>query len=307
MNDRKADRGAPSGDIRHDSLDGAKILITGGTGSLGNALVDEIARLFKPHKVIIFSRDECKQHHMACKYESLPWLRFLVGDVRDKDRLDWVARGADYVIHAAAMKQIPTCEYNPLEAIKTNITGSANVVEACLHNEIKRAVLVSTDKAFQPQNLYGATKMAAERLFLAANSYQKTQFRMIRYGNVLASRGSVVELFLNLKERGIHEFPITHPDMTRFWFTLPQAAQAVLMILTMPKGSAPIYIPRLPSMRTTDLAKAIDPDCTFKIIGRRPGEKLHEMLCDGYSSDRNSWFLTQNDLQKILNIELTPV
>jgi len=286
----------------HDSLNGSKILITGGSGSLGHAIVEEIARRFKPEKVVIFSRDECKQFHMAKEYENLLWLRFLLGDVRDADRVKWVCRNVDYVIHAGAMKQIPLCEYNPLEAIKTNINGSANVVQACLENNVKRAILVSTDKAFAPINLYGATKMAAERLFIAANSFNKTHFRLIRYGNVLASRGSVVEQFMKLKEQGIHEFPITHPDMTRFWFTLPQAAQAVLMILTAPDGSAPIYIPKLPSMRITDLAKSIDPDCTFRIIGRRPGEKLHESLCEGYSSNTNDWWLTPKDLQKMLEI-----
>jgi len=269
---------------------------------LGHAIVEEIAKRYKPERVIIFSRDECKQFHMAKEYENLPWLRFLLGDVRDADRVKWVCRNVDYVIHAGAMKQIPLCEYNPLEAIKTNINGSANVVQACLENNVKRAVFISTDKAFAPINLYGATKMAAERLFIAANSFNKTQFRMIRYGNVLASRGSVVEQFMKLKEQGIHEFPITHPDMTRFWFTLPQAAQAVLMILTAPNGSAPIYIPKLPSMRITELAKSIDPDCTFRIIGRRPGEKLHESLCEGYSSNTNDWWLTPKDLQKMLEI-----
>lgn len=285
-----------------DNLNDKIVLITGGSGSLGHALVEEIQKFFKPHKVIIFSRDECKQYHMAQQYKDVSWLRFLLGDVRDKDRLLWVLRHVDYVIHAAALKQIPALEYNPLEGVKTNINGSANVVEACLENEVKRAVLVSTDKAYQPVNLYGATKMAAERLFIAANSYNKTQFRMIRYGNVLASRGSVVELFLKLKQQGIHEFPITHPEMTRFWFTLPQAAEAVLTVLTAPDGTAPIYIPRLPSMRITDLARAIDPDCTFKVIGRRPGEKLHETLCEGYSSDKNREFLSWEQLRKFLKI-----
>ena len=286
----------------HDSLDGSIILLTGGTGSLGHAIVEEIAKRFKPAKVIVFSRDECKQFHMAQDYGQLPWLRFLLGDVRDAERLKWICRNVNYVIHAAAMKQIPLCEYNPLEAVKTNINGSANVVQACLENNVKRAILVSTDKAFMPANLYGATKMSAERLFIAANSFNKTQFRMIRYGNVLASRGSVVEQFMNLKDQGIHEFPITHPEMTRFWFTLSQAAQAVLAILTAPDGSAPIYIPKLPSMRITDLAKAIDPLCTFKIIGRRPGEKIAETLCEGYSSDKNQWWLTPEDLRKMLKI-----
>lgn len=284
-------------------LNNKTILITGGTGSLGNQLVQTISEHFTPKKVIIFSRDECKQHHMAAKFKSLPWLRFLIGDVRDADRITWCCRKVDCVVHAAAMKQIGTCEYAPVEAIKTNIMGSTNVMESCLSNNVKRAVLVSTDKACAPINLYGTTKLAAERLFLAANSYNNTQFRVVRYGNVLNSRGSVVELFLKLKAEGVKEFPITDEKMTRFWFTLAQAAQTVLTAMTVSDDIPPALIPKLPSMKITDLARAIDPECTFKIIGRQKGEKLHESLTEGYSSDTNGWWLTADDVRKMLGIE----
>ena len=286
-----------------NELDGKTLLISGGTGSLGTELIAQIAKFANPRKVIIFSRNEYTQHLTAQKYD-FPWLRFMIGDVRDKERLSWCCKGVDLVIHAAAMKRIDTVEYSPVEAIKTNITGSANMVEACLQNDVKRSVLVSTDKAFQPTNLYGATKMTAERLFIAANSYQKTLFRIIRYGNVLASHGSVVELFLKLKAKGIKEFPITDPNMTRFWWSLPQAAQAVLAILTAPANVPPICIPRLGSMKITDLARAIDPECTFKIIGRRPSEKTHEMLCEGYSSETNDSWLTAENIQEILGLDI---
>jgi len=283
----------------NETLDGAKLLITGGSGSLGSELVNQINKFFTPERVIVFSRNEYNQYLMKQKYD-FPWLRYFIGDVRDKDRLSWVLNDVDYVIHAAAMKQIGMCEYAPLEAKKTNIDGSANTVQACIEKNVKRAVLVSTDKAFAPENFYGATKMCAERLFIAANSYNKTLFRVIRYGNVLASHGSVVELFVKLKERGIKEFPITDPAMTRFFWPLDQAAQSVINALLAPANVPPIIIPKLPSMKITDLAKAIEPECTFKIIGKRPGEKLHESLVDGYSSDKNSDLLTPERIRNIL-------
>lgn len=281
-----------------ETFDDRILLITGGTGSLGNALIRHIDKAYSPHKVIVYSRDECKQYHMQAEYRDIPWLRFQIGDVRDKDRLFWSMRHVDYVIHAAAMKQITTAEYNPLECIKTNIDGSSNVIEACLNSDVKRSILVSTDKAVKPVNLYGATKMAAEKLFIASNSYQKTLFRVIRYGNVLNSRGSVVELFLNLKRRGIKKFPITDPEMTRFFWTLQDASVAVIKALFAPHNSASVVIPRLPSMKITDLAKAIESDCEFEIIGIRPGEKMHESLAEGYDSDTNTRWLAAEEIMK---------
>lgn len=286
----------------NDTLDEKTVLVTGGTGTLGNELVNQINQFYKPYKVIIYSRDELKQSQMAAKFKDIPWLRFFIGDVRDTERLTWAVHGADYVIHAAAMKRIHSCEYAPLEAVKTNIMGSSNVVQACLKNDVKRAVLISTDKAPDARNLYGATKFAAEKLFLAANSYNKTQFRYIRYGNVLGSRGSVAELFLKLKAEGQKEFPITHPDCTRFWITIEKAAQAVLTIITDPNESTRVYIPKLPSMKIVDLAKAIEPDCRIKIIGLTEGEKIHEKLCDGYTSDKNNWWLKAEEIRQMLQI-----
>ena len=286
-----------------ESLDDKVILCTGGTGSLGTELINQVNLFFKPKKFIVFSRDEYKQSQLTAKYKHIPWLRFFIGDVRDKERLSWACRGVDYVVHAAAMKRIQACEYAPLEAIKTNIMGSANVTQACLDNNVKRAVLVSTDKVPDARNLYGATKFAAERLFLAANSYNRTQFRYIRYGNVLGSRGSVAELFMKLHSEGVKEFPITHKDCTRFWITIDRAAQAVITVLSAPPNSQPIYIPRLPSMKITDLARAISPDCEFKYIGLCEGEKLHEKLFDNYTSDANDWWLTTADVREMLKLE----
>ncbi|KKN40739.1 hypothetical protein LCGC14_0730470 [marine sediment metagenome] len=287
------------------TLDNSTLLISGGSGSLGNALIEEIKKARPsyqfgfPKKVIIYSRNEYNQHLMMKKFEGVPWLRFRIGDVRDKDRLSWCCDKVDYVIHAAALKHIRMCEENPLEAVQTNIIGSSNIVDACMKNNVKRAVLVSTDKSPSPRNLYGATKFTAERLFAAANIYSKTCFRIIRYGNVVNSRGSVVEYFLKLKEQGIHEFPITDPNCTRFWMTLEQAAKAVLKHLTAEKAET-LHIPRLPSMKITDVARAIDPECTFKFIGLQKSEKLHEELDDGYTSDTNTDWLTSEEFQKLL-------
>lgn len=280
-------------------LNDKTVLLTGGTGSLGHALVELIAKKFTPRKVIIFSRDELKQHRMSQEYDH-PWLRFFLGNVRDGKRLKDVTAGVDYVVHAAALKQIPIIEYNPTEAVKTNVNGTMNVIDACVANNVKKAVLISTDKACQPINLYGATKLTAEKLFLAANSYNKTRFSFVRYGNVLNSRGSVIELFLKLKRAGIRDFPITDVDMTRFWITLEEAAQLVLNAL---KSSATKIIPRLPSMKMTDVAYAIDMGCTFKIIGIRPGEKLHEALEEGYTSDKNE-LMTIKEFREKLGISL---
>jgi UDP-N-acetylglucosamine 4,6-dehydratase len=279
-------------------LDNKKILVTGGTGSLGNALVEKICTEYKPKKLIIFSRCEYKQKMMAEKYD-YECLRFFLGDIRDVTRLKEVCRGVDIVIHAAALKQIPTIEYNPTEAVKTNVNGTVNIAETCISSGVERAILISTDKAVNPINLYGATKLCAEKIFLAANSFNKTIFKVVRYGNVLNSRGSVTEFFLKLKEKGEKVFPITHPDMTRFWFTLEEAADLVIESLG---NDLPLTIPKIPSMKITDIAKAIEPKCTFEIIGRREGEKMHELLTPSYSSDKNIWWLTEEELRRKIGI-----
>lgn len=260
-----------------------KVLITGGTGTLGRALVRKINNNFfidgRPDKVIIYSRDEYKQLLMQQEYEDVDNLRFFIGDVRDEKRLVQALDGIDYCIHAAALKQIPTIEYNPTEAIKTNVEGSMNVVNASLKCGVKKAVLISTDKACRPVNLYGATKLAAEKLFKAANAFNKTKFSIVRYGNVIASRGSVIELFLKLKKQGIKEFPITDLEMTRFWITTDEAIELVRTAFLNERTG--LFIPCAKSLMITDVAKCIEPECTFQEIGIRPGEKLHEDLtCD---------------------------
>ena len=289
-------------------LNNKKILIAGGTGSLGNALVEKM-RGYNIEKLIIFSRDEYKQKLMAEKFKDIPYLRFFLGDVRDIGRLKEVCRDVDIVIHAAALKQIPTLEYNPTEAIKTNVNGTVNVVEACIAYGVDKAVLISTDKAVNPINLYGATKLCAEKIFLAANSYNKTKFSVVRYGNVINSRGSVIEHFLKLKEKGIKEFPITDERMSRFWITLEEASSLVLSALNGQRFDngvsidiPNVYISSIPSMRIVDVARAIEPECTFKITGIRPGEKLHESLSPAYSSDTNGWWLTPEELRRKLNL-----
>jgi len=304
-------------------LNDSNILITGGTGSLGKALTRKILTDFKPKKLIIFSRCEYKQAMMAEEFSEYENIRFFLGDVRDKNRLIYVLDGVDYVIHAAALKRIPTLEYNPTEAIKTNINGSLNVVEASMECGVKRAVLISTDKAAAPITLYGSTKLVAEKLFLAANSYNKTDFLCVRYGNVLASRGSVIELFLKLKEKGEKFFPITDRRMTRFWITLNQAVELVLIALEKGKSNS-VLVPKLPTMRITEIARTIDPECVFKFIGIRASEKLHETLVvkgeknifivdleknsiipydskRSYSSYPNKYWLSKNDFIKLLN------
>jgi len=300
------------------------VLITGGTGSLGRALVKRLFTDYKPKKVIVLSRDEYKQHQMAEDFD-YDNLRFFLGDVRDKSRLCDTFRGIDYVIHAAALKQIPVLEYNPEEAIKTNIIGSTNVVNACIKNNVKRAVLISTDKAVNPVNLYGATKLAAEKLFLAANSYNKTKFCCVRYGNVIGSRGSVVPFFERIKDAAdsdgwgrVATFPITDVRMTRFWITLDDAVNLVFYALTTIPQDV-VFVPTVPSMKIVDIARAIEPKCDLNIIGIRPGEKLHECLVSSdedtvflvdrdfrgcqrasssYTSDTNDWWLTKEEWRK---------
>jgi UDP-N-acetylglucosamine 4,6-dehydratase len=256
------------------------ILLTGGTGSFGKKFTEVVLNKFKPKKFIVFSRDEFKQYEMAKAFPPSKFnIRYFLGDVRDKSRLYRAFEGVDYVIHAAALKQVPALEYNPLEAVKTNVMGADNIVDAALDCGVKKVIVLSTDKAVNPANLYGATKLVAEKIFINANAYggSRVKFSIVRYGNVMASRGSVIELFLDLKRRGIKEFPITDKLMTRFWMTLTQSVELVLKAMKEAEGGE-IFIPTIPSMTVTDLAIAIEPKCKFKIIGIRPGEKMHEAL-----------------------------
>lgn len=260
------------------------ILVTGGTGSFGKKLTETVLNKFKPKKFIIFSRDEFKQYEMAKLFPDTKFeIRYFLGDVRDKNRLYRAFEGVDYVIHAAALKQVPALEYNPLEAVKTNVLGADNIVDAALDCGVKKVIALSTDKAVNPVNLYGATKLVAEKIFINANAYggNRVKFSVVRYGNVMASRGSVIELFLDLKKRGITEFPITDDAMTRFWMTLEQSVDLVINALKESEGGE-IFVPKIPSMKILDLARAISPKCKFKKIGIRPGEKMHELLisCD---------------------------
>ncbi len=270
-------------------LNGKTILITGGTGSFGKKCIEIILKDYIPKKLIVFSRDELKQFEMGQTWSTkkYPCLRYFLGDVRDKDRLLLAFHEVDYVIHAAALKQVPAAEYNPAEFIKTNILGAMNVIDAALQNKVKKVIALSTDKACNPINLYGATKLCSDKLFVAANAYaghENTFFSVVRYGNVVGSRGSVVPFFKERAKTGI--LPITDSRMTRFWITLDQGVHFVLKVLELAKG-AEIFVPKIPSMKITDLAKAIAPECTHKIIGIRPGEKIHETLI-GEDEGRNT-------------------
>lgn len=261
-------------------LNDKTILVTGGTGSFGQKFTEIIFAKYKPKKLIIFSRDEFKQSEMAMRFPDTKYeIRFFLGDIRDKDRLERAFEGVDYVVHAAALKQVPALEYNPTEAVKTNILGADNIVDAAINRNVKKVIALSTDKAVNPVNLYGATKLVAEKIFVDANAYggRRVKFSVVRYGNVVGSRGSVVCLFMELKKKGIKVFPITDTGMTRFWMTLDESVQLVINALEEAEGGE-IFIPRLPSMKLTDLARAMDPECRFKIIGPRPGEKMHESL-----------------------------
>jgi len=252
------------------------ILITGGTGSFGKAFVDAVTKM-NPRKVIIFSRDELKQFEMGKELNNSK-VNFLVGDVRDKDRLYRAFDGVDYVIHAAALKQIPSCEYNPFEAIKTNVLGAQNVIEAAIDRGVKNVVALSTDKAANPINLYGATKLCSDKLFVAGNAYsggKGTRFAVVRYGNVVGSRGSVIPFFKTVKRSG--RIPVTDVRMTRFWITLEGAVQLVFTAFDKMQGGE-IFVPKIPSMKVIDLAEAVAPDCKIDIVGIRPGEKLHELM-----------------------------
>ncbi|MBT6227419.1 MAG: UDP-N-acetylglucosamine 4,6-dehydratase (inverting) [Candidatus Scalindua sp.] len=270
-------------------LNNKTILITGGTGSFGKKMVQIILEEYKPEKLIIFSRDELKQFEMSQRWSTkkFPCIRYFLGDVRDKERLNRAFHGVDYVIHAAALKQVPAAEYNPEEFIKTNILGGMNVIDAALMNGVKKVVALSTDKACNPINLYGATKLCADKLFVAANVYtgsDNTTFSVVRYGNVVGSRGSVVPFFKERAKTG--KLPITDSRMTRFWITLDQSVHFVLRVLDLASGGE-IFVPKIPSMHIVELAKAIAPECTQEVVGIRPGEKIHEILI-GEDEGRNT-------------------
>lgn len=267
-------------------LNNSSILITGGTGSFGKKFIQMVFKRYNPRRVIIYSRDEYKQfvvRNMFSKKltaEQMSKLRFFIGDVRDKDRLYRAFKGVDYVIHAAAMKQVPACEYNPFEAIKTNIHGAQNVIDAALDRGVKKVIALSTDKAVNPINLYGGTKLVSDKLFISANAYSGadgTIFSVVRYGNVAGSRGSVIPFFKQLIDNGETELPITDFRMTRFWITLEQGVELVFKALKESKGGE-TYISKIPSFKITDLAKAMLPNCKLKEVGIREGEKLHEVM-----------------------------
>ena len=262
-------------------LNNKTILITGGTGSFGHHFVEYILKHYKPKKIIIYSRDEYKQFVMDNKYkEYRDILRFFIGDVRDEARLRMAVKGVDYVIHAAALKQVPACEYNPNEAIKTNINGAMNVINASLEIGVKKVVALSTDKAVNPINLYGGTKLVSDKLFTAANAYSGkdgTRFAVVRYGNVAGSRGSVIPFFQNIIDNGGTELPITDYRMTRFWISLEQGVELVIKALEEARGGE-TFISKIPSFKITDLAQAMMSDCKMSEVGIREGEKLHEIM-----------------------------
>lgn len=274
------------------------ILVTGGTGSFGRKFVEVMLNEHRPRKLIVFSRDELKQHEMRQMFPEGAGspMRYFIGDVRDKDRLNRAFHEVDLVIHAAAMKQVPACEYNPFEAVQTNILGAKNIIDAAIDNGVERVLAVSTDKAVSPVNLYGATKLVAEKLFVQGNAYagrRGTRFASTRYGNVIGSRGSVVPLFLKQKEAG--HITITDPDMTRFWITLDQGVRFVMKCAAAMAGGE-IFIPKIPSMRLGDLAEALASGCPQKIVGVRPGEKIHEILL---SADEAAHALELDDMYVI--------
>jgi UDP-N-acetylglucosamine 4,6-dehydratase len=259
-------------------LNNSSILITGGTGSFGNTFVPMTLAKFNPKRLVIFSRDEMKQWEMAKTYGDDERVRFFIGDIRDKDRLVRALDGVDYVVHAAATKIVPTAEYNPFECVKTNVVGAMNLIDACIDRKVKRVVALSTDKASSPANLYGATKLASDKLFVAGNSYagwHKTLFSVVRYGNVMGSRGSVIPFFMSLAEKGV--LPITDPRMTRFMITLEQGVELVWHAFENMVGGE-VYVKKIPSMKITDIATAIAPGARQDIVGIRPGEKLHEQM-----------------------------
>lgn len=283
-------------------LNGKNVLVTGGTGSFGKRFVRCVLEEYQPRRLIVFSRDELKQFEMRSEFPEAryPAMRYFIGDVRDRERLYRAFDGVDVVVHAAALKQVPAAEYNPLEAIKTNVMGAANVIDAAVDRNVERVIALSTDKAANPINLYGATKLCSDKLFVAANAYagkHVSRFSVVRYGNVVGSRGSVIPFFLKARETG--KLPITDARMTRFWITLDQGVRFVLRCLEMMHGGE-IFVPKIPSMNIMDLARAVAPDCQYEFVGIRPGEKLHEVLVPEDDARRSleydDYFLVQPDL-----------
>ncbi len=269
-------------DAKLCDLSGKSILVTGGTGSFGRSFVAAVIKRFQPEKLIIFSRDELKQFEMAREFsdKDYPVLRYFIGDVRDADRLEMAMRGVDYVVHAAALKQVPAAEYNPFECIRTNVHGAENVVRAAIRSGVKRVIGLSTDKAANPINLYGASKLASDKIFVAANALagrNGTRFAVVRYGNVIGSRGSVVQVYQHLIDRGIDTLPLTDARMTRFLITLQQGVNVVLSSFAMMEGGE-VFVPKIPSIKIIDLAEAMSPNAKVEVIGVRPGEKLHEVM-----------------------------
>ncbi|WP_429213526.1 UDP-N-acetylglucosamine 4,6-dehydratase (inverting) [Aeromonas veronii] len=261
-------------------FNGKTILVTGGTGSFGKKFIATVLSRYQPARLIVYSRDELKQFEMQQRFNN-PCMRYFIGDVRDGERLDMAMRDVDFVVHAAALKQVPAAEYNPMECIKTNVGGAENVIKAALNNGVQKVIALSTDKAANPINLYGATKLCSDKLFVAANNMagkNPTIFSVVRYGNVVGSRGSVVPFFDNLIKSGANTLPITHPEMTRFWLTLQQGVDFVLNNFKRMRGGE-LFVPKIPSVRITDLAAAMAPTLKQEIIGIRAGEKLHEVMC----------------------------
>ncbi|NKX20196.1 UDP-N-acetylglucosamine 4,6-dehydratase (inverting) [Alteromonadaceae bacterium A_SAG2] len=260
-------------------FDNKSILITGGTGSFGNQFVRYLTENYSPKKIIIYSRDELKQFEMQQRF-SQSCMRYFIGDVRDKERLKIAMKDVDYVVHAAALKQVPAAEYNPNECIKTNINGAQNVIDASIANNVSRVIALSTDKAANPVNLYGATKLASDKLFVAANNISGAngpRFSVVRYGNVVGSRGSVVPYYRKLLREGEKQLPVTHPEMTRFWITLDEGVKFVVKSFSRMQGGE-VFVPKIPSVRITDLVEAMSGSQQFRVIGIRPGEKLHEIM-----------------------------
>jgi UDP-N-acetylglucosamine 4,6-dehydratase len=282
-------------------LNDKTVLITGGTGSFGKHFLKTVVERYKPRRVIIFSRDELKQSDMALEFpmDRYPFIRYFIGDVRDRDRLDLALRDVDYIVHAAAMKQVTTAEYNPFECIRTNVFGAENIVYAALRRNVKKVIALSTDKAANPVNLYGASKLASDKIFVAANNLSGadgTKFSVVRYGNVFGSRGSVVPFFRKLVADGADSLPITDPRMTRFWITLTQGVNFVLSSMEMMRGGE-IYVPKIASTKITDLATLINPKLAQHIVGIRPGEKLHETMIP---ADDSHWTVDMKDRYVIL-------